>query len=51
MPKIKVEIEVPNECTKSINNFEDLSKVLRAWLDKEDTKRKQAEDKDGKDKS
>lgn len=46
MGKIKVEIEVPDECIKSINNFEDLSKVLRAWLDKEDAKRKQAEVKD-----
>lgn len=43
MGKIKVEIEVSDECVRSINNFEDLRKVLRAWLDKEDAKCKQAE--------
>ncbi len=47
MAKIKVEIEVPGECARSINNFEDLRKVLRAWLDKEDAKYKQAEVEDG----
>lgn len=51
MGKIKVEIEVPDECIKSIKNFEDLSKVLRAWLDKEDAKRKKAEVQNAEDKS
>lgn len=51
MGKIKVEIEVPDECARSINNFEDLRKVLRAWLDKEDAKYKQAEVENEKDNS
>ena len=43
MSRIRIEIEVPEECAKNINNFEDLRKVLRAWLDKEDEKCKAAE--------
>lgn len=44
MAKIKIEIEVPEECAKNINNFKDLRKVLRAWLDKEDEKCKATEE-------